>query len=267
MVAATGRLSSSDPNLQNIPIKTDLGRQIRRAFVAEEGYRLLAADYSQIELRVMAHLSEDPVLVEAFRQGEDIHDRTAAEVLGERTDLSPRERRRYAKIINFGILYGVSPFGLARNLEIGRWEAKRLIDEYFQRYQGVKLWSEATLAEAYETGYVRTLFGRIRQIPELKSKNWNLRSFGERTAINAPIQGTAADLIKMAMVSTHRSFSRRGLSSRLILQVHDELVVEVLEAEMDEVRELVRENMEGVASLQVPLKVDMATGRSWYEAK
>ncbi len=267
MVAATGRLSSSNPNLQNIPIKTDLGREIRRAFVAEEGYRLLAADYSQIELRVMAHLSEDPVLVDAFRQGEDIHERTAAEVLGESTDLSSRERRRYAKIINFGILYGVSAFGLARNLEIGRWEAKRLIDEYFQRYQGIKRWSESTLAEAYETGYVRTLFGRIRQIPELKSKNWNLRSFGERTAINAPIQGTAADLIKMAMVSTHRSLSRRGLSSRLILQVHDELVVEVLEAEMDEVRELVREKMEEVASLQVPLKVDMAVGRSWYEAK
>ena len=267
MVAATGRLSSSNPNLQNIPIKTDLGREIRRAFVAEEGYWLLAADYSQIELRVMAHLSEDPVLVDAFRQGEDIHERTAAEVLGESTDLSPRERRRYAKIINFGILYGVSAFGLARNLEIGRWEAKRLIDEYFQRYQGIKRWSESTLAEAYETGYVRTLFGRIRQIPELKSKNWNLRSFGERTAINAPIQGTAADLIKMAMVSTHRSLSRRRLSSRLILQVHDELVVEVLEAEMDEVRELVREKMEEVASLQVPLKVDMAVGRSWYEAK
>lgn len=267
MVAATGRLSSSDPNLQNIPIKTDLGRQIRKAFVAEEGYRLLSADYSQIELRVMAHLSEDPVLVEAFRQEEDIHERTAAEVLDERTDLSPRERRRYAKIINFGILYGVSAFGLAQNLEIGRWEAKRLIDEYFERYQGVKRWSEATLADAYETGYVRTLFGRIRQIPELKSKNWNLRSFGERTAINAPIQGTAADLIKKAMVSTHRSIIRRGLSSRLILQVHDELVVEVLDAEMDEVRELVREKMEGVASLQVPLKVDMATGRSWYEAK
>ncbi len=267
MVAATGRLSSSDPNLQNIPIKTDLGRQIRKAFVAEEGYRLLAADYSQIELRVMAHLSEDPVLVEAFRHGEDIHERTAAEVLGERTDLSPRERRRYAKIINFGILYGVSAFGLAQNLEIGRLEAKRLIDEYFQRYQGVKRWSESTLAEAYETGYVRTLFGRIRQIPELKSKNWNLRSFGERTAVNAPIQGTAADLIKIAMVSTHRSISRRGLSSRLILQVHDELVVEVLEAEMDEVRELVREKMEGVASLLVPLKVDMAAGQSWYEAK
>lgn len=267
MVAATGRLSSSDPNLQNIPIKTELGRQIRRAFVAEEGYRLLAADYSQIELRVMAHLSEDPVLVEAFRQGEDIHDRTAAEVLGERADLTPRERRRYAKIINFGILYGVSAFGLAQNLEIGRWEAKRLIDEYFERYQGVKRWSEATLAEAYETGSVRTLFGRLRQIPELKSKNWNLRSFGERTAVNAPIQGTAADLIKKAMVSTHRSLSRRGLSSRLILQVHDELVVEVLEAEMDEVRELVREKMEGVAALRVPLKVDMATGQSWYEAK
>ena len=267
MVAATGRLSSSDPNLQNIPIKTDLGRQIRKAFVAEKGYRLLAADYSQIELRVMAHLSEDPVLVDAFRRGEDIHERTAAEVLGEDTDLSPRERRRYAKIINFGILYGVSAFGLAQNLEIGRWEAKQLIDEYFERYRGVKRWSESTLAEAYETGYVRTLFGRIRQIPELKSKNWNLRSFGERTAINAPIQGTAADLIKKAMVSTHRSLSRKGLSSRLILQVHDELVVEVLEAEMDEVRELVRDKMEGVASLLVPLKVDMATGQSWYEAK
>ena len=267
MVAATGRLSSSNPNLQNIPIRSELGRQIRRAFVPEPGYKILAADYSQIELRVMAHLSEDLVLVDAFHQGEDVHERTAREVFGDKSDMDPRELRRYAKVINFGIMYGVSSFGLAQNLKIGRKEAQRMIDDYFERYQGVKKWTEETREQVYQEGQVKTLFGRIRPIPEVRSKNWNLRSFGERTAINAPIQGTAADLIKKAMVSIYKEMARREMKSRLILQVHDELVAEVEESEVDELILLIKEKMEGVAELIVPLQVDVAIGPSWYEAK
>ena len=267
MVAATGRLSSSNPNLQNIPIRSELGRQIRRAFVPEAGYKILAADYSQIELRVMAHLSQDPVLVDAFRQGEDVHERTAREVFGDKPEMDSRELRRHAKVINFGIMYGVSSFGLAQNLKIGRKEAQSLIDDYFERYQGVKKWTEETRAQVYREGQVKTLFGRIRQIPEVHSKNWNQRSFGERTAINAPIQGTAADLIKKAMVSIYREMTRREMKSRLILQVHDELVAEVEESEVDELTQLLKEKMEGAADLIVPLQVDLAIGASWYEAK
>ena len=267
MVAATGRLSSSNPNLQNIPIKSEQGRQIRRAFVAEPGWKILAADYSQIELRVMAHLSEDPVLVEAFLQGEDVHERTAREVFGEESEMEPRELRRYAKVINFGIMYGVSSFGLAQNLKIGRKEAQQLIDNYFERYKGVKRWTESTRQQVYEDGQVKTLFGRIRPIPEIRSKNWNLRSFGERTAVNAPIQGTAADLIKKAMVSIYEAMVRRGMKSRLILQVHDELVAEAEPSEIEVLSKLIQEEMEGAASLIVPLKVDVAVGNSWYEAK
>ncbi len=267
MVAATGRLSSSSPNLQNIPIKSELGRRIRRAFVAEPGCQVLAADYSQIELRVMAHLSRDPVLVEAFRKGEDVHARAAQEVFGADAILDSHELRRRAKIINFSIMYGVSAFGLARSLRIGRVEAQQFIDDYFEKYKGVKKWIDQTLEEARQKGYVTTLFGRIRQIPELSSKNWNVKSFGERTAINAPIQGTAADLIKKAMVSIYREISKRKLRSRMILQVHDELVFEVEESELDSVQTLVREHMEGAAELIVPLKVDLALGPSWFEAK
>ena len=205
MVAATGRLSSSNPNLQNIPIKSQLGRKIRLAFIAEPGYQLLAADYSQIELRVMAHLSQDPVLVKAFLEGEDIHERTALEVFGMNAMMNSQEFRRHAKVINFGIMYGLSAFGLAQSLKINRKEAQQFIDSYFKKYQGVRTWIDRTLEEVNEKGYVKTLFGRIRQIPEIRSKNRNLRSFAERTAVNAPIQGTAADLIKKAMV-----FSRPG---------------------------------------------------------
>ena len=267
MVAATGRLSSSNPNLQNIPIKSELGREIRRAFIAEPGCQILAADYSQIELRVMAHLSQDPVLVEAFQKGEDIHARAAREVFGEDTDLDAHELRRRAKIINFSIMYGVSSFGLARSLRIGRAEAQQFIDNYFEKYKGVKKWIDRTLEEVRQKGYVTTLFSRIRQIPEIHSKNWNVRSFGERTAINAPIQGTAADLIKKAMVSIYCEISKQKLRSRLILQVHDELVFEVEESELDSVQTLVREHMEGAAELIVPLKVDLGVGHSWFEAK
>ncbi len=267
MVAATGRRSSSNPNLQNIPIKSDLGREIRRAFVAEQGHLILAADYSQIELRVMAHLSEDPVLLDAFQRGEDVHERTAREVFGMQAVANPPEFRRHAKVINFGIMYGLSAFGLAQNLQISRKEAQRFIDGYFERYQGVKRWIDATLEQAREAGYVSTLFGRIRPIPEIRSRNWNLRGFGERTAVNAPIQGTAADLIKMAMVAIHRRLEEEGLRSRLILQVHDELVLEAAVAELKEITELVRKEMEQVTPLRVPLKVDIASGNTWYDAK
>jgi DNA polymerase-1 len=267
MVAATGRLSSSSPNLQNIPIKSELGREIRRAFVPETGHQILAADYSQIELRVMAHLSEDPVLVEAFLKGEDIHERTAREVFGMNAMMNPREFRRHAKVINFGIMYGLSAFGLARSLKIDRSEAQQFIDDYFKKYRGVQSWIDRTLEEVQETGYVTTLFGRIRPIPEIRSKNHNLRSFAERTAINAPIQGTAADLIKKAMVSIDKEISGRKMKSQLISQVHDELVFEAEDGEVDDLKKLVKEQMEGVAALSVPLEVSLASGSSWFEAK
>jgi DNA polymerase I len=267
MVAATGRLSSSNPNLQNIPIRSEQGRRIRRAFVPDPGFQILSADYSQIELRVMAHLSEDPVLVDAFTNGEDIHERTAREVFGRDSGLDARELRRRAKVINFGIIYGLSAFGLARSLKIDRAQAQRFIDDYFEKYAGVRRWTERTLERAGADGYVTTMFGRIRQIPEINSKNRNIREFARRTAINAPIQGTAADLIKMAMVAIHRKLIRDRWESRLILQVHDELVFEAAVKELDQLRVLVREEMEGVASLTVPLVVELAVGPSWYDAK
>ncbi|MBI4444960.1 MAG: DNA polymerase I [Acidobacteria bacterium] len=267
MVAATGRLSSSNPNLQNIPVKKEVGRRIRRAFIAERGCKLLAADYSQIELRVMAHLSGDPVLTQAFLQGEDIHERTAREVFGFSAEADPHEYRRRAKVINFGIMYGLSAFGLAQSLKIGRAEAQVFIDNYFEKYQGVKNWIDQTLSAAARDGHVTTLFGRIRQIPEIHSKNWNLRALAERTAINAPIQGTAADLIKKAMVEIFRDIKNRRLRSKLILQVHDELVLEVPEEELEEVNALVVQRMEGAAALSVPLKVDLGVGDSWLDAK
>jgi DNA polymerase I len=267
MVAATGRLSSSNPNLQNIPIRSPLGRKIRTAFVAEPGFKILAADYSQIELRVMAHLSEDPVLLDSFGKDEDIHARTAREVFGMNAVMNPGEFRRHAKVINYGIMYGLSAFGLAQNLKIDRQEAQRFIDAYFVKYRAVKDWIDRTLTEARDKGYVKTLFGRIRPIPEINSKNWSLRSFGERTAVNAPIQGTAADLIKKAMISAHREIASRGLRSKMIMQVHDELVFEVEASEIELMRELVRKNMEEAAPLAVPLEVDLAVGDSWLEAK
>ncbi|MEE2821788.1 MAG: DNA polymerase I [Acidobacteriota bacterium] len=267
MVAATGRLSSSNPNLQNIPIKSALGREIRRAFVPETGYQILTADYSQIELRVMAHLSEDPVLVEAFLKGEDIHERTAREVFGMHAMMNPQEFRRHAKAINFGVMYGLSAFGLSQSLSINRNEAQQFIDDYFKKYRGVKDWIDRTLEEVQKTRYVTTLFGRIRQIPDICSTNRNLRSFAERTAINAPIQGTAADLIKKAMVSIDKEILVREMDSRLIAQVHDELVFEAKDKELDELETLVKEQMEGVATLKIPLEVSLAIGPSWFEAK
>lgn len=267
MVTATGRLSSSNPNLQNIPIRSEIGRKIRKAFVPESGFRILAADYSQIELRILAHLSSDPVLVEAFNLGQDIHRRTAEEVFGSDSKIDERELRRRAKAINFGVIYGQSAFSLGRSLGISREEAQKFIDEYFERYRGVKEWIDQTLEEARDKGFVKTMFGRIRPIPEINSKNRNLREFAGRTAINAPIQGTAADLIKMAMIAIDRKLREKALQSRLIIQVHDELVFEAHHSEVKELGEMVKKEMENICEMAVPLKVSMAVGDNWYDAK
>ena len=265
-VAATGRLSSSNPNLQNIPIRTDEGMKIRSAFIPSNGCVLLAADYSQIELRILAHLSQDPVLMESFRKGEDIHTRTALEVFGIRPEMQTRELRRRAKAINFGIVYGQTAFGLAKELGISNKEAQHFIQLYFERYHGVKEFIDRTIAETKETFMTRTLFGRLRQIPEINSKNPALRNFAERTAVNSPIQGTAADIIKLAMIEIHGELQRWRLQTKMILQVHDELVFDVPENELDEVQKLVKAGMEGIYKFSVPLVVEIGTGRNWMEA-
>jgi DNA polymerase-1 len=265
--AATGRLSSSDPNLQNIPIRSELGRLIRGAFVPGEGNLLISADYSQVELRILAHLSGDEVLVSAFRSGEDIHERTAREVFGEAALANPAECRRRAKVINFGIVYGLSAFGLAQTLGISREDAQSFIDAYFKRYCGVRAWLDNTVAEVRQAGCVRTLFGRVRPIPDINSKDYNLRHFAERTAVNSPIQGTAADVVKIAMIRIHRTLHERQLSAKILLQVHDELVIEVPEAEAEMTRTLVQEEMEGAANLAVPLKVDLNIADNWMDMK
>jgi DNA polymerase-1 len=265
--AATGRLSSSDPNLQNIPIRSELGRLIRGAFVPEKGNLLLAADYSQVELRILAHLSEDEVLISAFRAGEDIHDRTAREVFSEAELGNRAECRRRAKVINFGIVYGLSAFGLSQTLAISREDAQAFIDAYFQRYRGVRTWLDRTLEEARHQEYVKTLFGRIRPIPEINSRDANVRHFAERIAVNSPIQGTAADVIKIAMIRVHQALRDKHLSAKILLQVHDELVLEVPEAEVENTRIMVQEEMEGAAKLLVPLKVDLNVAGNWMDMK
>jgi DNA polymerase I len=262
---ATGRLSSSDPNLQNIPIRSELGRQIRAAFVAEPGKVLLSADYSQIELRIMAHFSKDPVLVEAFRAGEDIHARTAQEVFGVGPLMQTAEHRRAAKAINFGIIYGLSPFGLAQQLNIEQKEAAQFINAYFTRYRGVKQYLDNVLAETRKTAMTRTLFGRIRPIPEITSPQVNLRGFAERTALNSPLQGTAADLIKLAMIHIDGRLKKEKFAAKMILQVHDELLFETPEAESETLEKLVRTEMEGVHKLEVPLAVETCVGPNWRD--
>ena len=264
-VAATGRLSSSNPNLQNIPIRSELGAKIRSAFIPSEGCVLLAADYSQIELRVLAHLSEDPVLLDAFRQGEDIHTRTAAEVFGMHPGMQTSEVRRRAKAINFGIVYGQTPFGLAKELEISQREAQEFIRRYFERYQGVKQFIDATIAETRKTQVTRTMFGRLRQIPEINSRNPALRNFAERTAVNSPIQGTAADLIKLAMIRIHARLEQQQLKTMMLLQVHDELVFDLPHDEVEVAQALVQSEMEKVIELRVPLVVAIGTGKNWME--
>ena len=265
-VAVTGRLASSDPNLQNIPIRTEEGRRIRAAFIAPKGHVIVSADYSQIELRIMAHLSKDERLLGAFAKGEDVHRATASEVFGVPPDEVSYEQRRYAKVINFGLIYGMSAHGLARNLGIERAAAQSWIDRYFARYPGVARYMEETKAAARAQGYVETVFGRRLYLPDIRAQQVGRRQGAERAAINAPMQGTAADLIKKATIATHRWLAESGLSSRLILQVHDELVLEVPEAELDQVRETLPRLMGDVADLSVPLLVEVGAGANWDEA-
>ena len=262
---ATGRLSSVNPNLQNIPVRTELGREIRAAFVAAPGTQLLSADYSQIELRLLAHFSGDPLLLRAYANDEDIHTITAAEVFGVAADRMDKETRNRAKAVNFGIVYGISPFGLAAQLGIPQTEARAYIDRYFARYLGVKAFIEKTLEATRREGSVRTMFGRKRPIPDIESRNPNQRGFAERTAVNTPLQGTAADLIKLAMIALDRKIAERKLKTRMLLQVHDELVFEVPTEESSEIEALVRAEMEGVVKLQVPLVADLAFGPNWRD--
>ena len=265
-VAATGRLSSSNPNLQNIPIRTEMGREIRKAFIAEGNNHLLSADYSQVELRILAHLSGDEALIEAFQMGEDIHTRTACEIFGTSADRLDAEARRMAKAVNFGIVYGLSAFGLSRQLKIYPREAKKFIDQYFALYKKVKVYMEETVAEAKEVGFTQTLMNRKRYMPDLESQNRQLREAAGRVAINSPVQGSAADLIKLAMIRLAQKIREKKLKSRMILQVHDELVFECPEEEEQEMRALVKKEMEGVVPLKVPLVVDMGWGKNWNTA-
>jgi len=262
---ATGRLSSVNPNLQNIPIRTELGREIRAAFTSAPGTQLLSADYSQIELRLLAHYSGDPLLVRAYQNNEDIHTLTASEVFGVPAETMDKQTRSRAKAVNFGIVYGISPFGLAAQLGIPQQEARAYIDRYFLRYVGVKAFIEKTLEQTRKDGSVRTLFGRVRPIPDIESRNANQRGFAERTAINTPLQGTAADLIKLAMISIDRKLTERELKTRMVLQVHDELLFEVPADEVAEVEALVRTEMEGVITLKVPLVADLGLGANWRD--
>jgi DNA polymerase-1 len=265
--ASTGRLSSSDPNLQNIPVRTERGEAIRRAFIAAPGSRLVVADYSQIELRLLAHLSEDPAFLDAFRRGGDIHRQTASVIFGVEEALVSGEMRGRAKTINFATIYGQGPFALGRQLGITQDEAREFIRQYFARFAGVRAWLDRTVAEARAKGYVETLFGRRRYIPELKDRNFNTRAFGERTATNSPLQGSAADLIKIAMVRTQEHLTRQGLATRLLLQVHDDLLFETPPQELDVLAKEVKAKMEHALPLDVPLVADLKTGANWLEMK
>jgi DNA polymerase-1 len=265
-VAATGRLSSTDPNLQNIPIRTKEGRRIRQAFIAPPGHSLVAADYSQIELRIMAHLSGDANLLQAFAEDRDVHQATAAEVFAIPLDAVSHLQRRSAKAINFGLMYGMSAFGLARQLGIARGEAQKYMDLYFERYPGVKRYMEETRRQAREAGFVETVFGRRLYLPEIQSRNQALRQYAERSAINAPMQGTAADIIKRAMIDVDAWLQGSGVPARLIMQVHDELVLEVANEAVPGLVDELRSHMSRAAKLAVPLKVDVGIGPNWDEA-
>ncbi|MGE5673809.1 MAG: DNA polymerase, partial [Mycobacterium leprae] len=266
-VAETGRLSSKDPNLQNIPIRVEEGRRVRRAFVPMTGHVLLSADYSQIELRVVAHYSGDPALREAFATNQDIHTRTASEVWGVKMEAVTPDMRRKAKAVNFGLIYGQTDFGLARSVGMSRAEAKLFIETYFEKFVGVREYMDSKKAEAHEKGYVTTLDGRKRPLPEINHRIFTIRQNAERMAINTPIQGTAADLMKRAMINVRRALAASGLKARMLLQVHDELVLECPEEEQEALGALVRREMENAMALSVPLKVEVNAGRDWYSAK
>ncbi|MFZ3122673.1 MAG: DNA polymerase I [Thermodesulfovibrionales bacterium] len=263
---ATGRLSSSNPNMQNIPIKGEWGKRIRETFIADKGNLLLSADYSQVELRILAHLSKDEVLIDAFSKGIDVHAKTASEIFGVTVDKVTDEMRRTAKTVNFGVIYGMSPFGLSEALSIPHEEAKKYIEKYFERHPGVKQYIEATLSEVRQKGYTVTLAGRRRPIPEIRSQNSNTRAQAERLAVNSPIQGSAADIIKIAMINIRKKLKEGHLDARMILQVHDELLFEAPESELNSVRDMIKREMEGAAKLLVPLRVDIGAGRNWAEA-
>ncbi|HEU4433885.1 MAG TPA: DNA polymerase, partial [Pyrinomonadaceae bacterium] len=266
-VAATGRLSSSDPNLQNIPIRSEMGRRIRRAFVAEQGNKIVSADYSQLELRLLAHITQDPVMLEAFQKGEDIHARTARLVFGAKTDAELKEARRFAKIVNFAIAYAIEPWGLSQRVGISRQEAKKVIEDYYNTYKGVRRYMEEVPLRAREHGYVRSIYGRIRPLPGIADRNANIRKAAEREAINMPIQGTASDIVKIAMLHVDEEFKRNGLAARLLMQVHDELLVEVPDKEVDKVTEILKHEMETAVELDVPLVADVGVGENWMDAK
>ena len=266
-VAATGRLSSSDPNLQNIPIRSEMGRRIRRAFVAEQGNKIISADYSQLELRLLAHITQDPVMLEAFQKGDDIHARTARLVFGAKTDEELKEARRFAKIVNFAIAYAIEPWGLSQRVGISRQEAKKVIQDYYNTYKGVRRYMEEVPIRAREHGYVRSIYGRIRPLAGITDRNANIRKAAEREAINMPIQGTASDIVKIAMLRVDEEFKRAGLESRMLMQVHDELLVEVPEKEVETVTEILKHEMETAVSLDVPLVADVGVGDNWMDAK
>lgn len=266
-ITATGRISSTEPNLQNIPMRTELGRRIRKVFIPKEDYVFVDADYSQIELRVLAHFSEDAKLIAAYNENQDIHALTASQVFGVPISEVDDLMRRNAKAVNFGIVYGISAFGLSEDLNISRKEAADYIESYFATYPGVKEFLDHTVETAKKTGITHTLFGRIRQIAELSSSNFMQRSFGERIAMNSPIQGTAADIIKIAMIRVHERLQREERKSNLILQIHDELLIETHKDEVDIVKQILTEEMMNAASLRVPLLVDVSCGKTWYEAK
>ena len=266
-ITATGRLSSTEPNLQNIPTRTELGKKLRKVFKAEEGKIFLDADYSQVELRVLAHMSNDQTMIEAFNSGADIHTISASQVFKVPVEEVSKQLRSKAKAVNFGIVYGISEFGLAEQIDIKRNEAKQYIEQYLETYHGIKEFMSDIVEDAKRKGYVSTEFGRRRYIPELSSNNYMVRKFGDRAAMNTPIQGTAADIMKIAMIKVYKELKERGLKSKIVLQIHDELLLEVLVEEIEEVAKLLKECMESAATLKVPLSVEVEEGKNWYQAK
>ena len=266
-VAATGRLSSTDPNLQNIPIRTELGQRIRQAFVPEKGNKILSADYSQLELRILAHIPRDPVMLEAYQTGEDIHAKTARLVFGAKDDQELKEKRRLAKIVNFAIAYAVEAYGLSTRVGLSRAEAKQVIADYFETYKGIRRYMDEIPEVARKQGYVTSMFGRRRYFPSINDRNYTVRSRAEREAINMPIQGTASDIVKIAMLKVDEEFKRAGLASRLLMQVHDELLVESPEKSAKEVAAILKHEMETAVSLDVPLVADVGVGDNWMDAK
>jgi len=266
-VAATGRLSSSEPNLQNIPIRTELGRRIRRAFVAEPGSKLVSADYSQLELRLLAHITRDEVMLDAFQKGEDIHDRTARLVFNAKSDEELKEARRFAKIVNFAIAYAIEPWGLSQRVGISRQEARKVIDDYYATYKGVRSYMEEIPVQAREHGYVRSLYGRIRPLPGINDRNANIRRAAEREGINMPIQGTASDIVKIAMLHAEEAFRHEGLNARILMQIHDELLVECPADQAEQVAATLKREMESAVQLDVPLIAETGIGDNWMDAK